>query len=65
MHMNAVSSSLFASYCAVDATDDDNFGTYLESFVQISLSITSRKACVSHDKLAKIGVFTRIVQRPR
>ncbi len=30
MHVNMVSSSLFASFCVVDATDDKNFGTYLE-----------------------------------
>ncbi len=44
MQVNAVCSSPFASYCVVDATDDDNFGTYLESFVQISLTSTSRRA---------------------
>ncbi len=37
MHMNDVASLLFASYCVVDTTDDNSFGTYLESFVQISL----------------------------
>ncbi len=53
MQVNAVCSSPFASYCVVDATDDDNFGIYLESFVQISLTSTSRKAAVDHHKLAK------------
>ena len=53
MHVNAVSSSPFASYCVVDATDDDNFGIYLESYVQISLTSTSRRPAVSHDELAK------------
>ena len=53
MQVNAVCSSLFASYCFIDATDDNNFGTYLESFVQISLTSTSRKAAIAHDELAK------------
>ncbi len=53
MQVNAVCSSPFASYFVVDATDDDNFGIYLESFVQISLTSTSRKAAVDHHKLAK------------
>ncbi len=53
MHENAVCNSLFAPYCVVDATDDDNFGIYLESFVQISLTSISRRAAVSHDELAK------------
>ncbi len=53
MQMNAVCSSSFASYCVVDATDDNNFGIYLESFVQISLTSTSRKAAVDHHELAK------------
>ncbi len=53
MKVNAVSSPPFASYCVVDATDDNNFGIYLESFVQISLTNTSRRAAVNHDQLAK------------
>ncbi len=53
MQVNAVSSSPFASYCVVDATDDDNFGISLEFFVQISLTSTSMRAAVNHDKLAK------------
>ncbi len=53
MHVNAVSSSLFESYFVVDTTDDNNFSTYFESFVQISLTIPSRRAAVNHDKLAK------------
>ncbi len=53
MQVNAVCSSLNASYCVIDATDDINFSIYLESFVQISLTNTSRKAAVSHDELAK------------
>ncbi len=31
MQVNAVCSSPFASYCVIDATDDNNFGIYLES----------------------------------
>ncbi len=65
MQVNAVCSSPFASYCVVDATDDNNFGIYLESFVQISLTSTSRRAAVNYDKLAKCGVFTQTVQRPQ
>ncbi len=53
MQLDAVCSSPFASYCVVDATDDDNFGIYLESFVQITLTSTSRRAAVSYDELAK------------
>ncbi len=53
MLVNAVCSSPFASYCVIDATDNNNFGIYLESFVQISLTSTSRRAAVSYDKLAK------------
>ncbi len=52
-HVNSVPSSLIASFCVIDATDDNNFDIYLESFVQISLTSTSRKAAVSHDELAK------------
>ncbi len=53
MQVNAMCSSLFASYCVVDATDDHNFGVYLESFVQISLTSTSWKVAVDHVKFAK------------
>ncbi len=53
MHVNAKSSSQFASYYVIDATDSMIFGTYLECFVQISLTCTSRRAAVSHIKLAK------------
>ena len=53
MQVNAVCSAPFASYCVVDATDDDNFEIYLESFVQISLTSTSRRAAVSHDEFAR------------
>ncbi len=53
MQLNAVCSSPFASYSVVDATDVDIFGIYLESFVQISLTSTSRRAAVSNDMLAK------------
>ncbi len=53
MQVNAVASSPFGFYSVVNATDDSNFGTYLESFVQISLTSTSRRAAVSLDKLAK------------
>ncbi len=41
--------SSFADYLVVDATDDFNFGTYMESFVHISL----RRAAISCDKLVK------------
>ncbi len=51
MQVNAVCSSLFASYCVIDVTDDNNFGIYLESFVQISLTSTNRRAAVSYDGL--------------
>ncbi len=51
--MNAVASSLFVTYCAIDVTDDYNFGTYLESFGQISLTDTGKRPAVGHDKLAK------------
>ncbi len=53
MQVNAVCSSPFASYFVIDATNDNNFGIYLESFVQISLTSTSRKAAVDHHNLAK------------
>ncbi len=53
MQVNAVCSSPFASYCVVDATDDNNFGIYLESSVQIPLTSTNRKAAIDHHKLAK------------
>ncbi len=53
MQVNAVCSSLFTSDCVIDATDDNNFDIYLESFVQISLTSTSRRAAISHDELAK------------
>ncbi len=53
MHVNAVVSSPFASYSVIDVVDDDNFGPYLESFLQISLTSTSRMPAISHDKLAK------------
>ncbi len=33
MQMNAVCTSLFAPFCIIDATDDDNFGIYLDSYV--------------------------------
>ncbi len=53
MQVNAVCSSPFSSYCVVDATNDNNFGTYLELFVQISLTSTSRRSAVGHNELAK------------
>ncbi len=53
MWVNAVCSSPFASYCVVDTTDDNNFRIYLESFVLISLTSTSRRAAVSHNELVK------------
>ncbi len=49
MHVNAVASSLFATYCVVDAIDDDNFGTCLESFIQISLTSIIRMPAVICD----------------
>ncbi len=57
MQVNAVCRSPFISYCVIDATDDDNFGIYLESFVQVFLTSTSRKAAASHDELAKRWVI--------
>ncbi len=39
----------FATYCVISVTDYLNFGTYLESFVQMSLTSTSRRAAISHD----------------
>ncbi len=53
MQVNAVSSPPFSSYCVIDATDEKNFGSYLELFVQISLTSTTRRAAVNHDNLAK------------
>ncbi len=53
MHVNIVSNSPFATNCVVDATDDENFGTYLKLFVHVSLTSTSRRASMSHDKLTK------------
>ena len=53
MQVNAIASAPFAAYCVVDATDDNNFGSYLESFIRISLTSTSRKAAIGHDELAK------------
>ncbi len=53
MQVNAVCRSPFASYCVIDATDGNNFGIYLESFVQISLTSTSRKTAVDPHELAK------------
>ncbi len=53
MQVNAVCSLPFASFCVIDATDDNNFGICLESFVQISLTSTSSRAAVSYDKLVK------------
>ncbi len=64
MQVNAVCSSPFASYCVFDATDDNNFGIYLESFVQIYLTSTSRKALII-TSLQSVGAFTWIVQRPQ
>ncbi len=53
MQVHSVCSSPFTSYCVIDVTDDNNFGIYLESFVQISLTSTSRRAAIGHDELAK------------
>ncbi len=53
MHANAVARSSFADYYVISVTDDLNFGTYWDLFVQISLTSTSRRAVVSHDVLAK------------
>ncbi len=46
MQVNAVGSSPFTSYCVIDATDDNNFGIFLESFVQNPLTSTSRRAAM-------------------
>ncbi len=53
MQVNAVCSSPSASYCVIAATDNNNFGIYLELFVQIFLTSTSRKAAVDHHRLSK------------
>ncbi len=52
MQVNTVCSSPFASYCVIDAADDNNFGIYLKSYIQVYLSTTSKRAAVSHDELA-------------
>ncbi len=52
--MNAVSSSPFASYCVIDATDGMIFGTYLKSFVFISKTSAIKRAGVSHNELSKL-----------
>ncbi len=57
MQVNAVCSSPFATYCVIDATDNNNFGISLESFVQISLPNTIRRAAISHDELSKCWVI--------
>ncbi len=56
MHVNVLSNSQFTSYCVVDASNDNNFGMYLESFVQISLTSTSRRAAAR--SFDSIGGFT-------
>ncbi len=53
MHMNTVASSLVSDYCVIDAIDDLDFGTYLESAVKISLPRTSKRAAASHDICAE------------
>ncbi len=53
MQVNAVCSIPFTSYCVINATDDENFGIYLELFVQISLTSTNRKAAIDHHEFAK------------
>ncbi len=53
IHVNTVFSSPFSFYCVINATGDKIFDTYLDSFVCISLTSTSRMAAVSHDKLSK------------
>ncbi len=63
MHVNAVAGSLFVDYCVVDIPDELNFGTYLESFVQILLTNISRREAISPDKLAKCwGVWSDSVK---
>ncbi len=57
VQVNAVCSSP-ASYFIVDATDDNNFGIYLESYIHISLTTTSRSS-------QSIGVFTQTKWRPQ
>ncbi len=60
--------AIFASYSVDNATDYANFGTYLESFVKIPLTSTSRRPAISHVKLAKcwgiqpIGVKAAVQQ---
>ena len=53
MQVSAVASGLYAAYCIIDVTDDESFGSYLESFVQIDLTSTSRKATIAYDVLAE------------
>ncbi len=53
MYVNVMSHSLFASIYVVNVTNHKNFGTYLESFVKISLTSTSMRAAISNDELAK------------
>ncbi len=53
LQVNAVCRSPFAPSCVIDTTDDNNFSIYLESYVQISLTSTSRRTAVIHDMLAK------------
>ncbi len=57
IHVYGVSCSPFASYCVVNATGDENSGMYLESFVHIFLTGTSRRTSVSHDELPKHWVI--------
>ncbi len=65
MQVNAVCSSLFASYCVIDTIDNDNFGIYLESFVQISLTRTSRRAAISHNYSLGLCKGHSIVHYPK
>ncbi len=55
MHVNAVASSPFADYCVVGATDDNNAGMYLESFVKIPQTSNSRRSTFSHDLAKRCG----------
>lgn len=60
MQVNTVASSSFSFYCVVDTIDESNFGTYLKSFVQISLASTLKKAAVSHQACKALGHTSRL-----
>ncbi len=65
MHVNSVSSSPFVSYCAIDTTNNDNFGIYLDPlyrFPWLELAGGQLSVMVS---LQSIGVVTHIVRSPQ